>query len=56
MYKDAYALKKSKLLRDFMLNFVAESGEIIWDAVVTFNSSEKRPKPLKKIETAKALS
>ena len=55
-YRDAYALKKSQLLRDFMLNFVAESGEVMWDVVVTFNSSEDRPKPLKKIKPAKSAS
>ncbi|GAA4504374.1 PmeII family type II restriction endonuclease [Pseudaeromonas paramecii] len=47
-YKNAFSLKKSQLLREFMLNFVSESGEVMWDAVVTFNSSENRPRALKK--------
>ena len=47
IYKNAYAKKKLQLLRSFMLNFVNEEGQVLWDNVVTFNSSKDRPKRLK---------
>jgi hypothetical protein len=45
-YKKAYAIKKQQLLRAFMVNFVSPEGEMLWDAVVAFNSSKARPKRL----------
>lgn len=46
-YKAAYARKRLQLQRSFMMNFVTEDGEVLWDNVVTFNSSEERPRRLK---------
>lgn len=46
-YKKQFETKKLQLLRVFMLNYVDEDGLILWDAVVTFNSSKDRPKRLK---------
>lgn len=46
-YKSRLATQKLKLLRTFMLNYVSDDGQILWDAVVTFNSSKDRPKRLK---------
>ena len=53
-YKKKYATKKLQILRGFMLNFVDESGQVLWDDVVRFNSSEERPKRPKipKVEEA----
>lgn len=48
-YKKAYSTKKLQLLRAFMLNFVDQDGQLLWDNVVTFNSSKDRPKRLKVI-------
>ncbi len=45
-YKKAYAMKKLQLLRAFELNFVTPDGEVLWDKVVTFNSSKNKPKRL----------
>lgn len=53
-YKKAYATKKLQLLRAFMLNFVNEDGRVLWDNVVTFNSSKDRPKRLKASGPAEA--
>ena len=30
-----------------MMNYVTEDGQVLWDEVVTFNSSKDRPKRLK---------
>ncbi len=46
-YKKAYDKQKLKLLRQFMLNFVSEDGEVLWDAVVKYNSGKDRPQRLK---------
>lgn len=46
-YKRAYKKQKLKLLRDFMLNFVSESGEVLWSEVVKYNSGKDRPKRLR---------
>jgi Type II restriction endonuclease EcoO109I len=46
-YGEAYIKTKLKLQRDFMLNFVSEDGEVMWDAIVAFNSAEKNPGKLK---------
>ena len=47
VYKKEFATKKLKLLRAFMMNYVTEDGQVLWDEVVTFNSSKDRPKRLK---------
>ena len=52
-YKKAFERKKVQLLREFILNFVGEDGSVLWDAVVTFNSSKDRPKSSKKSQTDK---
>lgn len=46
-YKKEYDKHKFRLLRAFMLNFVSESGEVLWDEVVKYNSGKDRPKRLK---------
>ncbi len=47
VYQKKYCEKKLQLLRAFFLNFVTEKGEVLWDAIVTFNSSEQKPNRLK---------
>lgn len=53
-YKNAYNLKLAKLQRDFMLNFVSSEGEVLWDKVVSFNSSKEKPKRLNTTKSDKA--
>ncbi|MBS0251272.1 MAG: cytoplasmic protein [Proteobacteria bacterium] len=47
-YKTRYSAKNRQLLRAFMLNFVAENGDVLWDSIVKHNSSDARPKHLQK--------
>ncbi len=42
-FRQALALKQDALLREFMIAFVAASGQVDWDAVVAFNSSASAP-------------
>jgi hypothetical protein len=46
-YQDALDKKRNQLLREFMINFVDESGTIHWNAILEYNSGEVRPAPLK---------
>lgn len=46
-YKKAYEKQKLKLLRQFMLNFVSDDGDVLWDLVVKYNSGKDRPQRLK---------
>jgi hypothetical protein len=39
-YQQAYDLKRNALLKIFMSNFVADDGNMDWNAIVRFNSSE----------------
>jgi hypothetical protein len=43
-FRKALEVKESALLREFMIDFVTPAGEIQWDAVVAFSSSEDVPK------------
>lgn len=47
LYKTAFEQKQQQLLREFMLDYVSETGIIKWDAVVAFNSAEIKPKSAK---------
>lgn len=38
-YKVAFDKKRNELLRQFMLNFVSDAGEILWQSIVEYNSS-----------------
>lgn len=49
IYKAEYEKKKLQLLRSFMLNFVSAEGLVMWDEIVTFNSSHVRAKRLKSV-------
>ena len=44
IFKQALATKQDALLRAFMIDFVAPSGHINWDAVVAFNSCATAPR------------
>ena len=44
IFKQALANKQDALLRAFMIDFVAPSGHINWDAVVAFNSCATAPR------------
>lgn len=46
-YKVVFEKKHQQLLREFMINYVDESGSICWDQVVAFNSAETKPKKSK---------
>lgn len=46
-YKARLSMQKNKLLKVFVVNYVSDDGQILWDDVVIFNSSKDRPKRLK---------
>lgn len=43
-YRIAFEKKHQQLLREFMIDYVDESGKILWKKVVAFNSAEVKPK------------
>lgn len=46
-YKTAFVQKHRQLLRVFMINYVDADGNILWEAVVRFNSAEVKPLVIK---------
>lgn len=47
-FKQALDTKQNALLREFMIDFVEESGNIRWDAVVAFSSQAAAPRRARK--------
>jgi hypothetical protein len=47
LYKKAFEQKHRQVLRDFMVNYVNEAGDIQWQKVVEFNSALTKPKQSK---------
>lgn len=47
LYTEALDKKRNQLLRQFLVNFVDDSGTIQWDAILKYNSGEPRPARLK---------
>ncbi len=46
-YMEAFDRKHRLMLKEFMLNFISDAGDISWDKLVEFNSSAARPARLK---------
>ncbi|MDT7834073.1 PmeII family type II restriction endonuclease [Aquabacterium sp. OR-4] len=46
-YRAQFERAQCRLLKQFMLHFVGDDGEVLWDALVAFNSSVARPARLK---------
>ena len=54
-FKHALDTKQNALLREFMIDFVEETGNIRWDAVVAFSSSQT-PVPRKRARKSNSLT
>lgn len=50
VYRVAFEKKHQQLLREFMIDYVDESGKILWQKVVAFNSAEVKPKTFKSVK------
>lgn len=48
-YREQFVKTHTRLLKQFMLNFVDDSGAVQWDALVEFNSAVAKPARLKEI-------
>ena len=50
LYKTAFEQKHRQVLRDFMINYVNDVGDIQWQGIVEFNSAQVKPKQSKATE------
>ena len=53
-YRLAFEQKHQQLLRGFMIDYVDEAGEILWQKIVIFNSAEVKPKTSKSVKPVAA--